>query len=170
MAVEVSEGKETFPFEVFFIHHLSELDTVLDEYYGEFDLILLDMPPLVKNEFKILLAGCDGLLIPMLADTVDKDSALDYMLYVDEIKRENEAYLCYGFINRFVNSIKQKDLPAFAKNHGIELFESSVPAVPLVLSMNETYISPYDKIGSNGKNGKQYLEAFVLEFFDKFLK
>ncbi len=169
-AVEVSEGKEVFPFEVFFIHHLAELDTVLDEYFGQFDLILLDMPPLVKNEFKILLAGCDGLLIPMLADTVDRDSALDYMLYVEEIKRANETYLCYGFINRFTSSIKQRELPAFAKNLGIELFESSVPAVPLVLSMNETYISPYDRNGSNGKNGKQYLEAFILEFIYKFLK
>jgi cellulose biosynthesis protein BcsQ len=169
-SIEVSQGKEAFPYEVFFINHLSELDTVLDDYFGEFDMIFLDMPPLVKNEFKILLAGCDGLLIPMLADTVDKDSALDYMLYVNEIKRENEAYLCYGFINRFANSIKQKELPAFAESHGIELFESTVPAVPLVLSMNETYTSPYDKIGSNGKIGKHYLEAFVLEFIDKFLK
>lgn len=170
-AVEESKGKKEFPCEVFYIQNLPELDLVLDEYYGAFDVIFLDMPPLVTTEFKILLAGCDGLLIPFFADAVDKNSALDYMLFVAEIKRKNEDYICYGFINKFTNSIKQRELPAFAKMNGVELFTKNVPLVPLVLSMDDTYTSPYDKVGKSkdDKNGRFYLEGFVLEFIEKYL-
>lgn len=170
-AIEVANGKEQFPYPIFYIKELHELDLVLDEYYGQFDLILLDMPPLIKKEIKVILGACDGLLIPLLADTVDRDSALDYMLYIEEIKRANEDFVCYAFINRFTNSLKQKELPAFVKRHRIELFKTVIQHVPLVFSMDETYISPYDKIGKSKdeKSGKIYLEAFVLEFMDKYL-
>ena len=170
-AIEQAQGKEQFPYDIFYIRNLLELDPVLDEYYGEFDIIFLDMPPLVKKEIKGILAGCTGLLIPMLADTVDKDAALDYMLYVEEIKRLNPSYVCHGFVNRFTNSLKQRELPEFALKQGVELFESTIQNVPLVFAMEDTYTSPYDKVGKSKeeKNGRFYLEPFIIEFINKYL-
>lgn len=169
---EISKGIQQFPYDIFFCQGLEQLDPLLDKCYNQYDVIFLDMPPLVQKEINAILASCDGLLVPMLSDTVDKDSTLDYLLYVEHIQQNNPEYVCYGFINRFTNSIRQRQMTQFVNDYRFELFDNPVPYAPLVLALEETYISPYDKVGKSkdGKDGKVYLEPFMNEFIHKYLR
>lgn len=165
-----AEGERQFPYDVFCCQTLNELDDLIEAYVGVYDVIFLDMPPMMTSEIKNILASCDGLLIPLRPNQTDVDSTEDYMLYVEYIKGITSNFNCYGFINESSNTVNEKRIPEFAERNGIDLFENNIADIYRIVDMTETYISPYDRVGSNKtKTGKDYLAPFVEEFIKNYL-
>jgi chromosome partitioning protein len=124
-----SDPGVTYPFDIFSIP-LSGIFDFIDNPKNKYDLVIIDVPGRADGDdvFNALTA-CDAVIVPLVADYLDRASTAEFMHILHTIKTEADKsdipFEYFGLSTKRSNTKEEQEMDDYVQALGLSRFKSS---------------------------------------------